>query len=136
MCYTLAILSPFPMKFSFPSIIGWTCAILVSALNLFAGVMKYVPVTDPAQLEMMKSMGMTPELAHILGVIEIASTILFLIPRTSTVGFVLLVGYTSGILATLLTHGQDATIIYVVLALLTVSAYFRNPELLSRLKRK
>lgn len=124
------------MKLSFTSIIGWTCAILVSALNLFAGVMKYVPVTDPAQLEMMKSMGMTPNLVHILGVVEIVSTILFLIPRTSTIGFVLLVGYTGGILATLLTHGQDATIIYVVFALLTVSAYFRNPELLSRLRKK
>ena len=123
------------MKLSLPSITGWTCAILVSALNLFAGIMKFVPVeTGSPQDLMMQQMGMTGGLIHVLGVIEIASVILFLIPRTSTVGFVLMVGYMGGVLATLLTHAQDATMIYVALALLTVSAYFRNPELLGRLR--
>ncbi len=118
------------------SVIGWTCAILVSALNLFAAVMKFVPVPpDSEQAKMMLSMGMTPSLVHALGVIELTIVVLYLIPRTSTIGFVLMVGYFGGVLATLLTHMQDATMAYVVFVLLTISAYFRNPELLGRVKK-
>jgi hypothetical protein len=125
------------MKFRIGSIIGWICAALVGALNIFAGVMKFVPVpADSPQAAMMQSMGMTPGLEHILGVIELVSVVLFLIPRTSTVGFVLITSYMAGALATLLTHGQDGTFLIIVLGLLTVSAYFRNPELLTRIKGK
>ncbi len=129
---------PFPilMKFSVSSLVGWICTALVGALNIFAGVMKFMPV-DPAseQAKMMADMGMTPGLEHALGVIELTITLLYIIPRTSTVGFVLMVGYFGGVTATLLTHGQDATFAYVILAVLTVGAYFRNPELLTRLRK-
>lgn len=119
------------------TIVGWVCALLVAALNLFAAVMKFVP-QDPASegAKFMLQLGITPQLAHVLGVLEFVIVALFLIPRTSTVGFVLMVGYLAGVLATLLTHAQDATPMYVALALVTVSAYFRNPELLWRAKGK
>ncbi len=120
----------------FTSILMWVSTLLVAALHAFACVSKFMPVTDPAQLEMMASMGMTPTLSHILGVVELTTLVLFLIPRTSTVGFVLMVGYMGGVLATMLTHAQDATIIYVIFALLTVSGYLRNPELSARLLGK
>src|SRR3989338_4458309 len=118
-------------------IIGWICALLVAAFNLFAAVMKLfapVPPGSPAE-EMMKKLGMEGLMVQ-LGVLELLIAILFMIPRTSTVGFVLMVGYLGGALATILTHGfgtADTVPMYVSLFLLTVSAYFRNPELLSRL---
>ncbi len=119
------------------TIVGWVCVAPVAALNIFAGISKFSPVApDSPQAAMMQSMGITPQIAHVLGVIELASVLLILIPRTSTVGFVLLVGYMSGVTATLITHSQDATAGLASLALLTVSAYFRNPELLWRLKGK
>lgn len=118
------------------SILLWVSTLLVAALHAFAGIMKFMPVTDPAQLEMMASMGMTPDLGYILGVLELSILVLFLVPRTSTVGFVLMVGYMGGILATMITHAQDATIMYAVFALLTVSGYLRNPELRTRLLGK
>lgn len=125
----------FSMKIRVASLIGWTCAVLVAALNIFAGVMKFVPVPAGSEQEaMMQSMGMTANLSHILGVVELVITVLFLVPKTSTVGFVLIVGYFGGVLATLLTHGQDATIVYIVFVLLMISAYVRNPELLDRLR--
>ncbi len=125
------------MKIRLGSIIGWLCALPVIALNIFAGAMKFVPVAaDSPQAAMMQSMGMTPVLQHTLGVIELAAVILFLIPRTSTVGFVLVTSYMAGALATLLTHNQDGTFLMIMLALITVSAYFRNPELLTRIKGK
>ncbi|OGJ55518.1 hypothetical protein A3D88_04675 [Candidatus Peribacteria bacterium RIFCSPHIGHO2_02_FULL_52_16] len=125
------------MKIQFGSIVGWTCALLVAAFNIFAAVMKYVPVVpdSPADV-MMHRLGITVQMQHVLGVIEFVIIALFLIPRTSTVGFVLMVGYMGGALATNLTHGfthMEALPIYILFVLLTISAYFRNPELLSRL---
>ena len=119
-------------EIEFAKLWGYTQLIKV---NLFAAVMKFVPVpAGSPQEQMMQQMSLTTGMMHVFGVIEIVSVILYLVPRTSTIGFVLMVGYFGGVLATLLTHGQDATMIYIVLALLTVSAYFRNPELLSRLR--
>ncbi len=122
-------------------IVGWICALLVAALNTFAGIMKYVPqAPDSEGAKMMASLGLTPGIQHVLGVVEFAIIILFLIPRTSTIGFVLMIGYMGGVLATMISHGMtsaaDTGVIYVALLLLTISAYFRNPELLSRLKGK
>ena len=125
------------MKIRLRFLIGWTCAVLVSVFNIFASIMKFIPVPAGSEQEaMMQSMGMTANLTYILGAVELVITILYLIPKTSTIGFILLIGYFGGVLATLLTHGQDATIAYVVFVLLTVSAYVRNPELLDRLRGK
>ncbi len=127
-------------KIRFGLIIGWICALLVSAFQLFAAVMKFVPVVPGSDAEVMNAaMGMTPEIAFWLGILEIITVILFLIPRTSTIGFVLMIGYFSGVWATLITHGmavEGTPMCLIVFLLLSVSAYFRNPELLSRLKGK
>ncbi|OGJ61173.1 hypothetical protein A3C37_05345 [Candidatus Peribacteria bacterium RIFCSPHIGHO2_02_FULL_53_20] len=121
------------------TIIGWTCAILVAALNAFAAYSKFLPVVpgSPAE-EYGKTLG-TAGLERPLGVLEIIIVVLFLVPRTSTVGFVLMIGYMGGVLATMLTHGlshADSLMIYVALLLLTISAWFRNPELVARLRGK
>ncbi len=127
------------MKLRLGSIVGWTCAILIATFNLFAAVMKFIPVA-PGSLgeEMGQKLG-TVGLEYPLGVLEIIIVVLFVIPRTSTVGFVLMVGYLGGSLATNLTHGfthMEALPIYILFVLLTISAYFRNPELLSRLRKR
>jgi hypothetical protein len=121
------------------SVVGWICAILVGALHILSGVMKFLPVTpgtnNAVMIEQLGIAGLEPK----LGVLQLTIAILFLIPRTSTVGFVLLIGYCGGVLATNLTHGMPFAAvapIYVMFILLTISAYFRNPELLSRIKNK
>lgn len=121
------------------SIIGWTCAILIGAFNLFGAVMKFVPIAPGSDTEAtLNKLGLTG-LVQSLGILELVIAILFLIPRTSTVGFVLMVGYMGGALATNMTHGAgqvDLIPIYVIFLLLTVSAWFRNPELVSRLLKR
>jgi hypothetical protein len=127
------------MKLRIGSIIGWMCAILVAAFNLFAAVMKLLPVTPGTPAAAMgEKLGMLG-LMQPIAVLEFIVVALFLIPRTSTVGFVLMIGYMGGALATNLTHGfsnMDALPIYISFLLLTISAYYRNPELLSRLMKK
>lgn len=126
------------MKFSFPSIIGWTCVVLVSALTVFSAVMEFIPITDPATIDFATRLGVL-DIAYQLGIAKLIITALFIVPRTSTVGFVLMVGYYGGALATNITHGftpAEYSPILVVFVLLTISAAIRNPELLSRLKGK
>lgn len=139
--YSSSLSSPFPffsMKTRLGSIVGWICAGLVAAFTLFSAVMEFVPITDPATLAFVAKLGVG-DIAHQLGIVKFILVVLYLLPRTSTVGFVLLVGYYGGALATNITHGfafADYAPIVVALALMTIGAYFRNPELLTRLKGK
>ena len=126
------------MKIRFSSVVGWTAVFLVSALTLFSAIMGLMPQTDPVAIEMATKMGVA-DIGMQLSILKILIVALFVYPRTSTVGFVLMVGYYGGALATNITHGFAAAeygILYVVLALLTLSAYVRNPELLTRIKGK
>lgn len=126
------------MRIRLSSVIGWICAGLVAALTLFSAVMAFVPVTNPEALEFAVKLGVA-EIDTELAIAKIVITLLFLVPRTSTVGFVLMVGYYGGALATNITHGltlaQYAPIL-IVFVLLTISAFSRHPELLTRLKGK
>jgi hypothetical protein len=127
------------MKKKVGHIIGWISTILIAAFNIFAAVMKFVPQAPGSDgAVMMERLGMNG-LMQPIGVLEFIVIILFLIPRTSTVGFVLMAGYMGGALATNLTHGfsqAEVAPIYVVFVLMMISAWFRNPELVARLLKR
>ena len=122
------------------SSIGWICKILVVAFNLFAAIMKFMPVLPGSPSEaMVQKLGITLSLDHALGILELSIVLLFLIPRTSTVGFILMIGYMGGALATNLTHGlsnMDALPIYITFLFLMITAWTLHPELTSRLRGK
>lgn len=127
------------MKFHVPSIIGWICTALVSALTIFSGIMEFImPMDNPEVAAYVARLGLT-DLEYPLGAAKLIIAALYLVPRTSVVGFVLMVGYYGGALATNITHGvpmAEYFPIVVVLGLLTVDAWLRKPELLARLKGK
>jgi hypothetical protein len=76
-------------------ITGWVLTGLVGIFLIVAsGIPKFIDF--PGKTEMFNKLGITAELSPILGVIEIAVTILFLIPRTSFVGAILVTGYLGG----------------------------------------
>ncbi len=76
-------------------ITGWVLTGLVGLFLIVAsGIPKFIDF--PGKTEMFDKLGITAELSPILGVIEIAVTILFLIPRTSFVGAILVTGYLGG----------------------------------------
>ncbi len=128
------------MKLRFSSVLSGVSVFLVAAFNLFAGVMKFMPVAPGSPPEaMMSKLGITVTLDHALGVLELSIVLLFLIPRTSTIGFILLVGYMGGALATNLTHGfsnMEALPIYITFAFLLIIGWIRHPELTSRLLKR
>lgn len=121
-------------------IAGWVVAVLVGALFLLTAALKFLPIPPGSEAEKMaKALG-TYGIEQPLGILQILIAILFFIPRTSTVGFVLMIGYWGGVLATNLSHGFDSLPelmpILVGFVLMTISAWGRNPELLTRLLKK
>lgn len=119
------------------SIIGWICIGLVAAFNIFAAVMKFVPVAPGSDAAAMQQRLGIVGLEYGLGVLEFAIIALYLAPRTSTVGTVLMACYMAGALATNLTHGfshAEAIPLYVSLVLIAIGAGLRNPELTARLR--
>lgn len=124
------------MKIRIGSVIGWVCTILVSALTIFSGVMEFImPMDNPETAAFVARLGVGG-MEYYLGAAKFIIAALYLYPRTSTVGFVLMVGYYGGALATNITHGflfAEYAMLLIVLALLTVDAWLRKPELTARL---
>lgn len=77
---------------------------IVIAFLLFDGIIKLIPldivVTTSEQL------GIPAHLAHTLGALTLASTILYAIPRTSMLGAILLTAYLGGAIYTHLRVGS------------------------------
>ena len=110
-------------------ILKWTCLVLFSFMFAFSAVMKFAPLAPgSAEEAMTRDLGFL-DFRYELGVLQLVILALFLVPRTSTVGFVLMVGYIAGILATNLTHGFPFAAVaplYVSLALLTIIGFSRG----------
>ena len=113
------------------NVIQWIASGLVGAIFLMSGTMKFNLPADA--LTQMASQGLTPAMAKNLAIIEILSAILFLIPRTSVLGTLLLTAYMGGAIATHFTHGQPLMAPCVILAVVWIVSVWRNTELKSRL---
>ncbi|MGH9915007.1 MAG: DoxX family protein [Pyrinomonadaceae bacterium] len=89
---------------------------IISALPalflLMDGVMK---LAKPAfVVEATVQLGYSESIILGLGIVLIACTVLYLIPRTSVLGAILLTGYLGGAIATHVRVGQDSTIFFPV----------------------
>lgn len=81
------------------SIVGWVLSGLLALFLIVASAMgKFTEWEGKA--EMFQKMGFTNELMMKIGIVEVAITVLFLIPRTSFVGAILLTGYLGGAIVT------------------------------------
>jgi uncharacterized membrane protein YphA (DoxX/SURF4 family) len=83
---------------------GRVMSALPALLLLFSGTMKLV---HPPQLdEGFTHLGVPLTLAFGLGVLEVACTVVYLIPRTAVLGAILLTGYLGGAILTHLRIGE------------------------------
>jgi hypothetical protein len=101
-------------------IAGWILTGLLTALFLFSAsgkLMKAAPV-----VEMLEKWG--------LGTGELISALLFVIPRTHSLGVLLLSGYMGGAIVTHMQHGEAYVMQSIFLALIWVAGYLRYPTLL------
>ncbi len=83
---------------------GYAASALPVLLLLFSGAMK---LAKPAGLaEGFAHLGMPVHLATGLGILELACTVVYLIPRTAVLGAILLTGYLGGAIVTHLRVGD------------------------------
>ena len=86
-------------------IIGWILTVLVGLFLIGAsGIPKFIDW--PGKAAMMDHLGLPLGLVPQIGVIEILVTVLYLIPRTSFIGAILLTGYLGGAILTHLRIGD------------------------------
>ncbi len=84
--------------------VGWILSVLPVLMVVVSAVMKFVKT--PELIEGFAHLGLDLRLAVGLGVLELACTILYLIPRTAVLGAILLTGYLGGAIATHLRVGD------------------------------
>ncbi len=84
------------MKDKTRKIIGWILSGLVMAFMLMGAIPKFFPGYQAALIKMSANIGMVP--AWILGLVIILGVVLYLVPRTQVIGFVLTSTYLGGAL--------------------------------------
>lgn len=109
------------------TIIGWVLTSLVGFfLIVVSGVPKFMDL--PAMKPMMEKLQIPLTLLPTLGVIEIASTLLYLVPRTSFLGAILITGYLGGALWTHLRVGDTWFFPIIIGDLMWVGLGLRQPR--------
>src|SRR5262245_41752626 len=89
---------------------------------LFSGVMKLVK--PPEVVEGFTKLGWEERFALGLGILEIACTVIYVIPRTAVLGALLLTGYLGGATATHVRLGDPSFVAPVVLGVLVWGGLF------------
>jgi len=97
-------------------------------LLLFSATLKLA--SPPGVVEGFKKFGYPEELIRVLGAVELTCTVIYLIPRTSVLGAVLLAGYLGGATATHV-RVEDPHFIMPFLAgvLVWLGLFLREPRL-------
>ena len=107
---------------------GWVLTGLVGLFLIVAsGIPKFVDF--PGKEEMFGKLGISADISFTLGVIEVVVAILFLIPRTSFVGAILVTGYLGGAVWTHLRVGEAWFFPIIIGVLMWVALGLRRPAI-------
>ena len=94
---------------------------------LMSGVMKFLKPTEV--VEGFAKLGWPDNLAQGLGVVELVCTALYVIPRTSVLGAILLTGYLGGAIATHVRIGDPFLVPVILGVVLWLGLYLRDARL-------
>jgi DoxX-like family len=99
-----------------------------AALLLFSGILKLMK-PQPV-LQGFIHYGYPERLTQVIGILEIACTIVYLIPRTSFLGAILMAAYLGGATASNVRVGDPSWVLTVILGVMVwVGLYFREGRL-------
>lgn len=87
-------------------ITGWVLSGLLIAFLLFDGAIKLVPLQVVLDTSAALGLPADPVSARVLGILTLACTLLYAIPRTAILGAILLTGYLGGAIATHFSAGS------------------------------
>lgn len=110
-------------------IAGWVLAGLIAALLLFSTYAKFMMPEMAANFERW-GLG---NWRIIVACGEIIATFLFLFPRTNIYGVLLLSAHMGGAIIVHMSHAEPFIIPLVILVLVWVTGFVRNPLLLSKI---
>lgn len=113
------------------NILYWVFTVLVALVFTGSALGKLTGQAEAVQKA--AEFGISKAAYFNLGVIELIALVLFIIPRTSLLGFLLLAAYMGGAIATHLQHGESIIAPCIVQIVLWLVAAFRLPELRARL---
>lgn len=108
-------------------IAAWILTGMITLIFVSSAVFKLVAAQPVVVL--FEKWGLRDQLI-LIGVGELASALLFLIPRTNSLGLLLLSAYMGGAIATHMQNGEPYYSQSVLLVLIWVAGYLRHPELL------
>lgn len=112
-------------------ITGWALSILLGLLFTMSAAMKLTQ--NESALVQASAIGIDGSTYLMIGIVEVISLILFIIPRTGVIGTLLLAAYMGGAIATHLQHQQPIALAVIVQAVLWIAAFLRFPELKHRI---
>lgn len=107
-------------------ILGWILAIIPCAVILYSGFQKLSGSETMVRNLNEINLG---EYVQVIGAIEILCVIIYLIPKTSNIGFLLLCSYVGGIIVAEWGMGYPPGLGISVAILLYVGTLIRKPEL-------
>jgi len=112
-------------------IIYWALTGLVALVFFGSAAGKFS--ANEETLKIAAGFGIDAKTYNMLGLVEIISVILFIIPRTGIIGTMLLASYMGGAIATHLEHGESIIAPCVIQTILFLVAFYRFPELRTKL---
>ncbi|MBC7910287.1 MAG: DoxX family protein [Pyrinomonadaceae bacterium] len=108
-------------------IAAWILTGLISLLFIASAIAKLAGAQ--AVVEVFEKWGLSNH-RLLIGSGELVSALLFLIPRTNSLGLLLLSAYLGGAIVTHMQHGEPYIIPSILLLLVWVTGYLRHPEVL------
>ncbi|HTD87218.1 MAG TPA: DoxX family protein [Candidatus Binatia bacterium] len=106
---------------------GYVMTALPVLLFLFSGIMKLMKPN--AAVEGMVKLGLPEKLLTGLGILEIACTILYAVPRTAVLGAILLTGYLGGAILAHLRVGESVISPVIIGVVVWGGIFLRDPRL-------
>jgi hypothetical protein len=110
---------------------------IIVAVVIMSAIYKLVSNADSEGAKNFVKWGLGSQI-KLFGAIELLLGIIFLIPRTFSVGVLLLTSYFGGAIATHIEHGEPQNLVVpaIILALIWIVSYLRNPDMFSSLLKK
>ena len=106
---------------------GYIVSALPVAMLLFSATGKFLK--PAAVFEGFGHLGWPHELALALGIVELACTVLYVIPQTAVLGAILLTGYLGGAIATHVRIGEPFILQILLGVLVWLGLFLRDPRI-------
>lgn len=112
------------------NIVKWVVNGLLTAYLLLTTLGKLAGKPGDEMFDLLTSHGLGDWIL-IIGIGQLISIILFIIPKTSSLGYILLMCYFSGAIVTHMAHDERFIAPVVFLIVISIANYLKNPEMLA-----